>query len=699
MKSGSARKLSFHQRVLRQARKFLLFGFLVIPLLPRRKSPRLRKWTDLRLEVEDLEDAFGAKDNIGCILGEPSGGVVDVDLDCPEAIALAPSFLPTTSRISGRDSKPASHWWYIANPCPAPRRFTDVDGTMLLELRSTGQQSVIPPSIHPTGEDFFWEQAKVPAHVEAGDFQLAIRRLAACTLVARHWPKKGSRHELTLALAGFLLRGGLSVEDVQDFVTAAARASMGDEEWHNRKTNVESTLNRLLKGKPATGTPRLASLLGDEVISKLLEWLDMSQGSVGSIHSMAVSWPTPPRPDAFYGLAGELVSVIEPHSEADPVALLSQLLVGFGNVIGRGPYFQVEADKHPTNLFMVLVGPTSRARKGSALSQVKRLLRDADTNWADSCVLSGLSSGEGIIWAVRDAIFSKDGEKCWDVGGQDKRLLAVEPEFAQQLKLMARESNILSTVLRQAWDDGNLRTLTKNNPAQATGAHISIIGHITQQELRRYLNETELGNGFGNRFLWICAKRSKSLPEGGKLDENDLLPLIQKLAATIKWARKIKKTRRSAKARSLWAGVYPELSQGSAGLLGAVTSRAEAQVTRLALIYALLDRSSVIRTSHLRAALALWDYVEASARFIFGDSLGDPIADEILRALRVNPSGLTRTEISNLFGGHRKGADISRALVVLVQSGLASCRSELTGGRPDERWSVLLEDAKNAKKG
>jgi hypothetical protein len=145
---------------------------------------------------------------------------------------------------------------------------------------------------------------------------------------------------------------------------------------------------------------------------------------------------------------------------------------------------------------------------------------------------------------------------------------------------MARESNILSTVLRQAWDSGNLRTLTKNNPAQATGAHISVVGHITQQELRRYLNETELGNGFGNRFLWLCVKRSKVLPEGGRLNDEDMLQVTERLVATIDWARRVKGMHRSAKARKLWANVYPGLSEGRPGLMGAVTSRAEAQVTR-----------------------------------------------------------------------------------------------------------------------
>ena len=89
---------------------------------------------------------------------------------------------------------------------------------------------------------------------------------------------------------------------------------------------------------------------------------------------------------------------------------------------------------------------------------------------------------------------------------------------------MRREGNTLSTTLRDAWDTGTLRTLTKNSPAVATGAHISIIGHVTELVVRRYLGETEQGNGFGNRFLWVCARRSKKLPFGGNLPARSLLP-------------------------------------------------------------------------------------------------------------------------------------------------------------------------------
>jgi len=150
----------------------------------------------------------------------------------------------------------------------------------------------------------------------------------------------------------------------------------------------------------------------------------------------------------------------------------------------------------------------------------------------------------------------------------------------------------------------------------------------------------------------------------------------------------------------LWLEIYPELSEGRPGLLGAVTSRAEAQVMRLACIYALMDRSKIVRVQNLRAALALWKYCESSARYIFGDSLGDPVADTLLKALRNSANGLTRTDIRDLFGRNRGAHEIDRALRVLLEYGhVRKGREEAEQGRPTERWFALaaLQAEKVAK--
>jgi hypothetical protein len=408
------------------------------------------------------------------------------------------------------------------------------------------------------------------------------------------------------------------------------------------------------------------------------------------------AWPEPLCAEAFHGLAGDVIDLIAPHSEADPAALLIQFLVAFGNAIGRGPFFEVEGDRHATNLFTVMVGETAKARKGTSWSRIRRLFTLADEAWVTGRVESGLSSGEGLIWAVRDPIERqeriREGNETRyetaisDPGVEDKRLLVLEEEFASTLRVMGREGNTLSPIIRRAWDDGSLNSLVKNSPCRASGALISIIGHITAHELRQYLDRTEAGNGFANRFLFVCVRRSKLLPEGGCLSDSDLAPMVRKIVQALASARRIQTVRRNGEAAVLWRTVYEELSEGRPGLLGAVISRAEAQTMRLAMLYALLDGSSLITATHLQAGLAVWEYCEASAKCIFGSVLGDPVADAILSALRSTPEGLSRTEISDLFRRNKDRTSIDQALSILATMGVARCVRDETGGRPSQRW-------------
>jgi hypothetical protein len=273
-----------------------------------------------------------------------------------------------------------------------------------------------------------------------------------------------------------------------------------------------------------------------------------------------------------------------------------------------------------------------------------------------------------------------------DPGVTDKRLLVFEPELASVLKQIERQGNTLSAVIRQAWDSGHLRSLTKTSPARATGAHISVVGHITAEELQRLLSATETANGFANRFLWVCVDRSKILPEGARPDEIGLAGLRDRLAAALAFARNVGEVKRDDTAREIWKAVYGELSEGLPGLRGALLGRSESHVLRLSVIYALLDRSPVIQAPHLLAALALWEYTERSVRHVFGERLGDSMADELLRLLRSTAGGLTRTDLMTYFGRNQSSERIGRALGVLLRHRLARVERHETGGRPSERW-------------
>ncbi len=327
------------------------------------------------------------------------------------------------------------------------------------------------------------------------------------------------------------------------------------------------------------------------------------------------------------GLPGEFVRLIEPHSESDPAALLLGFIVAMGTVLGRSVHLRIGPSLHFPNLFAVIVATSGKGRKGTVMSEVKRLIVMADPTFA-SRIQSGLSSGEGLIEAVRDPLEAdlpiKDNgrirheRQIVEHGVEDKRLLAAEGEMAQPLQAASRDGNTLSAILRLAWDGSSLLVLARGNKNACKEPHISILGNITAEELRRLLTNTDRANGFANRFLCCCASRSKCLPFGGTVEPAALLALAMK-------ARGIITQMRSAggafgwidEAANHWRMVYPNLSEGNAGLFGAMTARAEAQTVRIALIYAALDGSNRIDMPHLLAALEVWRYPRtACARFL-----------------------------------------------------------------------------------
>jgi DNA polymerase-1 len=267
---------------------YLRRGFVPVPLPARSKRPTLEKWEQLRPTAADLDTLFppGFDGNIGLLLGEPSGNLLDADLDVDEAIAAARRLLPPTGMVSGRQSKPRSHLWYLAADVPPARaaeQFKDVDGKVLAELRSTGGQTVVAPSTHEGGEPIFWDPCGEPARVEAAELRKALARVAAAAILARHWPGEGGRHDATLAVAGGVIRAGWAVEEAEAFVRAVAEAAR-DSEVADRVTCVRTTGERLGKGETARGWPSLAKGLtgdGDKVVKRAREWLGLADRKKG----------------------------------------------------------------------------------------------------------------------------------------------------------------------------------------------------------------------------------------------------------------------------------------------------------------------------------------------------------------------------------------------------------------------------------
>lgn len=440
--------------------------------------------------------------------------------------------------------------------------------------------------------------------------------------------------------------------------------------------------------KPIKKTKRS---LWDEINSK---FVDVAVAGTAPAEMDATKNPSREMPvlheNALYGLVGDFIRLIDEHTEADKAAMLIQFLVLFGNIIGRKAHFKVESTKHYLKLFAVVVGQTAKARKGVSFNRVLPEFQHVDPTWADKQILSGLSSGEGLIAAVRDEVNTWDAKKqkmiVADPGVQDKRLVVVEQEFASVLKVMSRETNTLSTLIRQAWDSGNLRTLTKNNPYTATESHISIIGHITAEELMSSLRETDAVNGFGNRFLWIYSKRSKYIPFGSEVPVQKMAGFRSKLRSAINNAKNVGKIDMDDEAARQWDLRYRNFGDGPGGLYGALTARPEAQIRRIACIYALLDGESVVRLPHLDAACAVWDYADATVAYVFGDRLGNATADNIYEALQEEPDGLTTSQLHALFARKKSSAELKEALEVLAKKNLIFSEIQQTPGRSITRW-------------
>jgi hypothetical protein len=712
-----------------------IFGAVVlIPVPLKAKGPTLKGWPELTYEQTQtdeykamLEEAIRRGGNLGILLGSASG-VIGIDIDCDDEIAgflsLNPRLVDTmqTHGAVGR-----CFWVRLIGEYPERRicaqKKVPGHNKAVAEFRGGGGAQCIIWGLHPSGHRYIWLKEAPPVEIRFEDIKwpadwgmdfgsngteplkehrsfkpaladpielgsIDAEALTHIDLVCQNWAAPElSASQLLACLSRFYnlrCQPPWTLTELKHKVTDAIKlAAQGqiDSQAQSDQSASSSEAQRAKAQKRKTDkTGTYTHESNREDFQDFNEYPEINS-------------------EAFYGIGGQITHIIDPHTEADPVAILIQLLIAAGCAIGHQPYFAVGATQHFANLHTCLVGRTSKGRKGSALDFIVWVMREVDCPWVGTCLTSGLSSGEGLIYAVRDQLIKKEQVKkagkytgeiqqcIADFGVEDKRLFVTEPEFSRPLKAMNRESNILSEVIRSSWDHGNLRSMVRNNPYKATGAHISIVGHITREELHKSLLECDFFNGFANRFLWLCVQRSKILPFGGSIVLSDLSPEIDHLKATIAWAREVVEMERDQEADQLWAEVYGELTADIPGRFGAAIGRGEGQVLRLSMLYALLDKSQTIRSEHLKAALALWQYCVDSARYLFLNSFDNPHALKILSALRQRPKGMTRTEINvEVFGRNLIKTKMNEALHYLRRINLAYNSTEHTAGRPSERW-------------
>ena len=430
------------------------------------------------------------------------------------------------------------------------------------------------------------------------------------------------------------------------------------------------------------------------IADRMVGWLDspvvapQPASELEPAEPAADPWPAPPDEAAYHGVLGDIARAVAPHTEADPVGVLGTLVAMFGAACGGERTFH-QGSLQRTNLSVLLVGDTGhRGRKGTALDIARAVFRLAYPALADLWLV-GVASGE----AIAGHLTREDARAKTEHRPSEDRVLIVEPEFGRLLTIMGRDGSTLSAILRNAWDGVPLGYARSRDESLVTRHHVTVLGHITPVELRGKLSDEDAANGFTNRFLFLAVRRAGVIPFPTAPDAI-VDPFVAKLRGAIIEARTPGELAFDDAARDRWRAFYVELAvTPRLGLAGAVTGRHEAQVARLALVYALADRSPAIGVAHLDAAIAFADYARRSVVWTLGDSCGNRHAD-VLRRMLVDGE-IAWTDAKRALG-LRTAADMAAVVAVLVDAGLVDVVPvpRASGGRP--RRVIRAKGAKSA---
>jgi Family of unknown function (DUF5906)/Bifunctional DNA primase/polymerase, N-terminal len=256
-------------------KKLIEDGWSLVVLPHGQKNPTESGWPkNPSAKPEDYREG----DNTGVRCGEPSGWLIDRDYDTLEAILCGADLGIITPRTQGHDGKPdgASHEWFRSPGCVS-KEYKDCDGSMMLEIRSTGEQTMIPPSTHPNGHPIKWLSEGEPLLIPADALTANTDVIAIATLFSRHWPKNGPttpQHESAGALGGWLARLGYDAPMVERIVRTVATVG-GDDNVTDRARFARETAEKHYKGGITTGGKRITECFanGAALVARVLEWL------------------------------------------------------------------------------------------------------------------------------------------------------------------------------------------------------------------------------------------------------------------------------------------------------------------------------------------------------------------------------------------------------------------------------------------
>ncbi|PJC20465.1 MAG: hypothetical protein CO065_05515 [Comamonadaceae bacterium CG_4_9_14_0_8_um_filter_57_21] len=412
-----------------------------------------------------------------------------------------------------------------------------------------------------------------------------------------------------------------------------------------------------------------------------------------------------PSPDCLYGLIGDIARAGSDNTEANAYAVAAAALAYLGVAVGRGPYMPIGDDWNHARLFFVHVGRSSRGRKGTAkklvISRIAKAVKELNEHLAPQIHTGGLSTREGLALMIHDG-WTQGKEEVPPI--DDKRLLAVESEFANVLHQTRREGNTLTTALRDAWDGTCIKPAIKTNRVWASNPNIGILADITPIELRGLMASRELSNGFANRFIFFWAEGDKVNPFPKPTPKDAIDGFARRIADVLLFAgadrhvdRDAHRMSFSSEAASLYAKLYRgELRDRSAGehIAGLLDRRAP-MLMRLAMIFALTDKTLTIDVQHINAGMAWIRYWTDSVKFIFQSALDEvateqvnETAAELLAFLKLQGKA-SRTELVRVcFKNHVSKDQLDKAIDELLTASPPQIEVETTPREKGESGSA-----------
>lgn len=398
------------------------------------------------------------------------------------------------------------------------------------------------------------------------------------------------------------------------------------------------------------------------------------------------NWPTLGEA-AFGGPVGELVLAGAPYTEADPSAVLVQLLVMAGVLIGRKPYLSISGEHYHANLMCILLGATGSGRKGTAGNEARRLLADKGA----IVEIGGLASGEALI----DALAPMPSATA----------LIVEEEYSRWLKAAGRTGSTLGETARVLYDGKPLiRRTTEHGEQRVEGYHVSVIGHCTPDEFVATLSDIDQSNGAANRLLIIpVASRQLVIFNDDDGTVTIPAPTLAGKRTLAQIALKASRRERVKWSKTAWERARDLYTSRCMYHPSPLLARQWTNFGRLVLIYSLLDETERIELRHVEAAEAIIRFSRAGVQQIFKQAPRPALVDDILRRIRSRGvTGLTVTELTREFSNHMEASKRNAILGGLLNDRLIRKERRLTTGRPAE-WLVasefldLIGDAPGAK--